>query len=696
MRLRGPVVLLAAGLVSVAFGLLVEQAGAAAKPPRIAVTMTERGCKVSRKRIAVGSAVFALSNRSRRRRSFAVAGRKSPFLRPRKRGTLRATFRRAGRVRYTCTARGLPRKRAVRTGFLTIYKSATTPNRPPPPPPPQPPQPPPPPGPPPGPPPPVPPPPPPGPAPPPLPHVLGVRNTGGYDEFYNRQTGQSFVPRGSTFVRRRVNETPGFQQVFSSSTFIVGLYNATTAGAALQAMSAEGYNTVRVFLDVTCRVGCLSDPSATDGLSRAYLLNVADFIQRAKANGIFVVLSLEALPYGSSYETLARTNCCTTFDGENVLYLTANGTEGHRLFWQALIRDLHTVAAPLDYVWAYELVSEVFFRETSPPLSLGSGVVTTGNGASYDMAVAAQKQLMMDENLVWWAGRVRSAILEVDPTALVTIGSLWPKGPNAARAGDPRVIRTQPLFGSAVDFVGLHLNPGVELTLPQYMQNYELTTPVVKPVVIGDFGAFQYAYPTAVDGNLALQGVEADSCAYGLDGWLFWSWDTTEFAAGDEPLWNGTSAGGVIGQGLGPRLRPDPCAAAPGAGNLALNKPTTASASGDGPSANAVDGLMANRWGAGGYPPQWIDVDLGGVVSVGRVRLFINQFPDGNTTHRVYGRASTADPWVLLHEFSGFTVDDQVLEHQPGSAWTNVRYMRVETYASPSWVSWKEIEVYGL
>jgi F5/8 type C domain len=696
MRLRGLALGFAIGLITPAFGLLADDASAAAKPPRIAVTMTERGCKVSHKRVAVGSAVFALANRSRRPRSFAVAGRKSPFLRPRRRGTLRVTFRRPGRVRYTCTGRGLPRKRAVRTGFLTIFKPATPPRRPPPPPLPQPPPPQPPPGPPPGPPPPGPPPPPPGPPPPPPPHVLGVRTTGGFDEFFNRQNGQPFVPRGSTFVRRRLNETPSFQLVFSSSTFIVGAYDATAAAAALQAMSAEGYNTVRVFLDVTCRVGCLNDPSANDGLSRAYLLNVADFIQRAKANGIFVLLSLEALPYASSYETLARTSCCTTFDRENVLYLTANGAEGHRRFWQALIRDLHAVGAPLDYIWAYELVSEVFFRETSPPLSLGSGTVATGNGATYDMAVAAQKQLMMDENLVWWAGTVRSAILEVDPTALVTIGSLWPKGPNSARAGDPRVIRTQPLVAtSALDFVGLHLHPGVELTLPQYMQNYELGTPAVKPVVLDDFGAFQYAYPTAGDGRLALEGVQSDSCAYGIDGWLFWSWDTTEFPAGDDPLWTGTSSGAVIGQGLGPRLRPDPCAAAPGAGNIALGKPTTASASGDGPSANAVDGLMANRWGAGGYPPQWIDVDLGATVSVGRVRLFINQFPDGSTIHRVYGRATTGDPWQLLHEFNGYTVDEQVLEYMPGSAWTDIRHVRVETNASPSWVSWKEIEVFA-
>lgn len=234
------------------------------------------------------------------------------------------------------------------------------------------------------------------------------------------------------------------------------------------------------------------------------------------------------------------------------------------------------------------------------------------------------------------------------------------------------MIRTQPLFDSALDFVGLHLHPGVELTVSQYMQNFELTAPVVKPVVIDDFGAFQYAYPTAGDGNLALQGVEAESCAYGIDRWLFWSWDTTEFAAGDPPLWNELSSGGVIGQGLGRVTSPS-------------TSRTVASQSGDGPSANAVDGLMANRWGAGGYPPQWIDVDLGGIVSVGRVRLFIDQFPNGSTVHRVYGRPSTADPWVLLHEFNGFTVDDQVLEHQPGSAWTNVCYVRVETFASPSW-----------
>jgi hypothetical protein len=680
-------------VVGVAIGLgfvlalvaLPQRAQAALAPTRVTLTMTERACKASRRQLQVGAAMFAIVNRSRRARRFAVAGRRSQFLRRGRRAKLKVTFRRAGRYPFTCTARGLSKRRGVKRGVIVVTTRAVRPNpRPQPPPPPPPPAPNPPPGPP-------PPPPPPGPPPPPPPHILGVRaGMGGADEFYNRNTGQTFVPRGSTFARRQLN-----QSVFGPSTFIVGSYNHGAAESALVAMQAEGYNVVRIFLDVRCTVGCLTNTLSFDHLSRPYLANVADFMQRAKAHGIFTLVSLEALPYGSQYETLWRTRCCTTFGAENLTYLTTEGVNAHRQFWQALHAALRSVSAPLDYVWGYEILSEAFFREASPPLSLASGLVTTANGSTYDMSSPAQKQLMMDENLVYWADQVRGAILAVDPTALVSVGSLWPKSPNPARAFDSRVIRAQPLYNSSLDFVGLHLHPGVQLTYDDYMENYELTTPVAKPVVLGAFGAFQFAYPTVADAERALKGVQADSCASGLDGWIFFSWDTTEFGSGEAPMWNGMSSGGPIGQALGSRLRPDPCVPVPGAGNLALGKPVTASASVDGPAANAVDGLMANRWGAGNYPPQWIEIDLGAPVTIGRIRLFIAQTPSGATTHRVDGRATTGDAWAPLHEFSGNTSDNGVLEHIPGSPWTNVRYVRVNTPASVSWVSWREIEIYG-
>jgi hypothetical protein len=520
---------------------------------------------------------------------------------------------------------------------------------------------------------------------------------GGFGEFYDRQTGQPFVPRGSIFVRRRLNETPTGQFVFSSSTFAVGAYDSAAAESALQAMSAEGYDAVRVFLDVTCRSGCLSDPAAPNGLSRTYLGNLVDFLQRAKNHGLYVLIAAEALPYGSSYEALAKSDCCTTFGPENVQFLTGNGAEGHLRFWQALIQTLNSLAAPLDAVWGFEVVAEQSFRENSPPLNFGSGLVTTGNGQTYDMAAAGQKQLMMDENLVWWADRVRSAILAVDPTALVGIGFLWPKGPNPARAGDPRVARAEAVLDSStLDFADLHLHPGVELTYAQYMENYELTSPVAKPLVLGEFGAYEYAYPTVADADLALRGVEADSCPYGFDGWLFWSWDTTEFGSGERPLWPGTAGGGLIQQALGPRLRPDPCAAPPGTGNIALGKPVTASASlPDSPPERVVDGLKLYSWSSGAYAPQWVEIDLGAPVSIARARLFASQFPDGPTEHRIYGRATSGDPWQLLATIAGLTVDNQVLEYAPPSPWTDIRYVQVSTASSPSWVAWREVELFA-
>jgi plastocyanin len=678
------------GVAAAFFALAIplgEGRAAPAAPTKVTVKITARACKLSRKRVPAGKITFALTNKTRVAHALTVAGKRSRPVKSKRRGTLQVTLRRPGRYPYTCKPRRRMKGLKTRRGTIVVVKSTTGP---PPPPPPG--------GPPPGPPPPPggPPPAPPPPGPPPT-HRLAVRNAGGYDEFYDRQTGLSFVPRGSIFVRRRLNETPTGQFVFSSSTFAVGAYNAAAVETALTSMASEGYNAVRILLDVTCRAGCLSDTAQADGLSRPYLGNLADFMRRAKAHGIYVLLAAEALPYGSYYESLAKTNCCATFDRENVHYLTANGAEGHRRFWIALIQDLNSLGAPLDYVWGYEIVAEQFYRDNVPPLSFGAGLVTTGNGSTYDMAVAGQKQLMMDENLSWWAGRVRSGILSVDPTALVAIGFLWPKGPNPARGGDPRVVRARPIVdASSLDFFDVHLHPGAELTLPQYMQNFELTTPAMKPVVIGEFGAYKFAYPTPPDAERILRSVEADSCPFGIDGWVHWSWDTTEWGAGELPFWEGSAAGALIDQALGPRLRPDPCAAVPGAGNLALGKPVTASAElPDAPATRAVDGLMANWWSSGGYPYQFIDVDLGAPVSIARVRLFVSQYPDGPTTHRILTRATTGDPWDLQYTFTGSTVDNQVLEHSPASAWTNVRYVRVDTTASVSWVAWKEIELYA-
>lgn len=129
--------------------------------------------------------------------------------------------------------------------------------------------------------------------------------------------------------------------------------------------------------------------------------------------------------------------------------------------------------------------------------------------------------------------------------------------------------------------------------------------------------------------------------------------------------------------------------------NVALGKPTTASGSyrRSVPS-GAVDGSTEWIWNSGGYAPQWIEIDLGSAQAIGGISLLTGQSPDGETVHRVLGKANAGDPYRLLREFAGFTTDGQWLEHTPATPWEDVRFVMVETTLSPSWVAWREIRIY--
>ncbi len=88
------------------------------------------------------------------------------------------------------------------------------------------------------------------------------------------------------------------------------------------------------------------------------------------------------------------------------------------------------------------------------------------------------------------------------------------------------------------------------------MQKYGIEGPAAKPVLIGEMGVFRSPVNTAGDALRDLVAWQQQSCAYGIDGWLLWTWDTDE----QPELWNALSSGGVIEQGLAPKNRPDPCA----------------------------------------------------------------------------------------------------------------------------------------
>ncbi len=112
------------------------------------------------------------------------------------------------------------------------------------------------------------------------------------------------------------------------------------------------------------------------------------------------------------------------------------------------------------------------------------------------------------------------------------------------------------------------------------------------------------------------------------------------------------------------------------------------------PGANAVDGNLNTMWNAGGSPDQWIELDLGAVKSVSKIRLLVEQTPAGPTTHKVYMGNGTWPNQQLKYTFSGTTSSGQWLEYNlPATA--DVRYISIDTTDSSSWVAWREVEVYG-
>jgi len=394
----------------------------------------------------------------------------------------------------------------------------------------------------------------PSPGPPPE-HRIGVRLADGVGEFYDRVTGERFVPRGNNYVRLDEQDSYSGELMFYHSTFNVGLYDPALTEEALRRMHADGYNVVRVFLNGNCRTGCIGDPAGS--LSEAYIANVVDFLRKSKAQEMFVILTTDGEPATPYYIGMLDTTWSEDFGGANTNYLRGGGILVGRHFWQDLIEELMRQGAPMDTIFAYALRNELFFETNAPPLSHASGLVSTANGQTYDMGSAEERQRMLDENLVLWIDQIRAAILERDPTALVTVGFFVAQEPNPARIGDTRLVITEPpIWDSQADFIDLHLYPGFGLDLRQYVENFGMEGMQQKPIIMGEFGAARSSYAEEAAAARALHDWQVESCDYSFDGWLLWTWDTEEQA----DFYGGLTDEGQINHQLAPENRPDPCA----------------------------------------------------------------------------------------------------------------------------------------
>ena len=516
-------------------------------------------------------------------------------------------------------------------------------------------------------------------------HRIDVRQVDGVGEFFDKQTNEPFIIRGVNYVF--VPLGTGYTNLLLK----VGVYDPTRTRNDFSALAGMGYNTVRVFLDHCGKgAGCIGD-SDNSGLNPAYLDNIADMMSAAKESGIYIIFTSDDLPDQGGYAQEANVGSGGNFAGyRNSYYLRPNAISATRRYWRDLLTELSERNAPFDSVLAWQLLNEQFMFRNEPPLSLTSGMVETTTG-EYDMSDPEQKTQMVSDGLVYYIAQIKEEILIHDPTALVTMGFIVPE-----IVAPDRYIETASLLQNAdLDFFDFHGYPGGP-SLRAHAENFGMMGYNAKPIILGEYGAFRHLYSDIDAASRALTDWVGKSCKFGFDGWLYWTYYPAGVSAGDS-TWGFVDEDYYLMNQFAPINQGHPCAevnALPE--NLAYNKTVTASQTlPDQPASLAVDDDAGTIWGAGGGPVQWIQVDLQGEYTISEIRLLVAQFPNGDTTHLVQVRASTNDAYQTVYEFQGFTNENDWLIFKPDTPLENVSWIRIQTTASPSWVAWKEIQVYG-
>jgi hypothetical protein len=512
-------------------------------------------------------------------------------------------------------------------------------------------------------------------------HRIAVRDGANGRELYDTATGAPFRARGVNLIRLVRFGDRLYDTLFGNG------YDPAWVDGELGRLADLGYNTVRVFLDL-CADDCIALPEG--GLRAGYLDHVADFLARARTRGIFVMPASNDLPDTADYGNAVP--CCSPFSGyRNSIYLSAAGQAAAERYWRDIVGGLIERGAATDTVLAWQLVNEQFTFLDQPPLSLREGSALTADGRSWDLASDQQRRDMVESNVVAFADRLRGAIRELDPTGLVTMGFFAPNEPVEWRPDDNRLVLTRAVLErSTLDFADLHAYPGGSLDIADHLAQYGVSDAVHMPLLIGEMGAFKFWYASPAEGAAGLVAWQVESCN-AVQGWLLW----LEADTNDE-VWGGAEDGGVIDQALSPQERPDPCAAGEfDRRNLAVGAAVRASAqTKDNPASLAVDGAPGTQWIAGSGPPQWIEIDLGALLDVESIELLVAQFPSGKTHHRVLAGARRGELRKVA-DLRGITADGDVLTVSLDNFGGAVRYVRIETVDSPSWVAWREVRVIG-
>ncbi len=522
---------------------------------------------------------------------------------------------------------------------------------------------------------------------------IGTRVVDGVGEFYVKESGSTFVPRGVNYVDFQRTPDGGYEdRVFATDT-----YDAARVREAFRNLSAHGYNTARIFID-TCGpyAECVARAGGV-GLNPAYLDNIVEVMHIAGEEGIWLVMTANSLPDTGGYWDVFDSHFEAGHRGftrrENADWLHTGGVEAKAVFWDDLLSGLVDREAPFEVLLGWQLTNEFWLFKQFEPLSLASGPVDTANGRTYDMADSEQRRAMVIDGVVYFVDRIRRVIDEYDPETLVTMGFFTPQFPNPTYIGGDWYVDTEPLLREAdLDFFDFHAYYDTDLTVPEHAENFGMAGHDEKPVLMGETGSGKATVPSARAAAARGYRFMAESCVAGWDGWLNWGyyvWPDDQ----EGPAWALLDADGLLLDAFSPARQPDACVVPPDA-PTDLTKgitPRVSRSESSRPASYAVDDSL-EAWGSGDYPPQWIEIEFAAPSVIGEIGLGVEQWPPGISHHRVWA-TRTDGSTVLVADVRRFTAPEMLLDTTLATGLSDVVSVRIETLESTSWVGWREIEV---
>lgn len=393
---------------------------------------------------------------------------------------------------------------------------------------------------------------------------IGCRSGTTNGDFYYVSTGKTFYPEGNNYIRL---DTGGNQFHF---TFNDGAYDAAGAESALTQMQAFGYNVVRVWIDATQRATNygIGGPASRNVVTLwpNYMNNFLDFLRRATAHNVYVIVALDYFPGNTYYYNVYYAQQLPNVTGWNTYFLSPGGVETKRQYVKELATEVQAADTGnlVNTVLCWELNNELFVTTADQPFSLGAGTVQTATG-SYNMAVAADRQNCMDANLGSYVLTCAAAIREIIPDAVVNVSLFTNRAVGHAGFNGLLPISTPdqrwPARAywlsqySGISYIDFHTYPsGAGYTIADDLNSMEwsLLDHASKPYLIGEMGAYKPYYPDVVAAALMLRDHRASLYStYGFKGALLWSWDSVSVT----DYWSCLESAGCVNGVLAPCVR---------------------------------------------------------------------------------------------------------------------------------------------